>query len=305
MAKSVFKPTEITNLTTKAVIESPQKKEEETKGLVEGIEEYTGPTAEDLRREADLFKEQWDLEKKQMIESAEAEAQRIRIEAEEYGKQLRAEKEREVDSLRNAAREQSEETLAEAEQKAKEIEEESRLNVSRIEAKALEKGKAEGREGGYKAGQNEVKHLIDSLHSIITKAIGIRSEIIRDSETQIIDLVLLIARKVVKVISENQQKVVVNNVLEALKKLKSKGEVIIRINPADLEITTKHKKGFLEMVEAVQAITLLEDSSIAKGGCVIDTDFGNIDARISSQLHEIEERIMELMPIRSEGEGEG
>ena len=52
----------------------------------------------------------------------------------------------------------------------------------------------------------------------------------------------------------------------------------------------------------MKSITFKEDSSVERGGCIIETDFGQIDARISSQLHEIEERIIELMPIRSKGE---
>ena len=43
--------------------------------------------------------------------------------------------------------------------------------------------------------------------------------IIEESETQVINLVLLIAKKVIKVISENQKNVVINNVVQALRKL--------------------------------------------------------------------------------------
>jgi len=114
-------------------------------------------------------------------------------------------------------------------------------------------------------------------------------------------LVLLIAKKVIKVISENQKNVVINNVVQALRKLKSRGEVAIRVNLADLELTTEHKKDFIEMVEGVKSIKILEDSTVDRGGCIIETDFGSIDARISSQLHEIEDRIVELMPIQSKG----
>jgi flagellar assembly protein FliH len=52
----------------------------------------------------------------------------------------------------------------------------------------------------------------------------------------------------------------------------------------------------------VKSITVLEDSSVDRGGCILETDFGQIDARISSQLSEIEERILELAPIRAKGE---
>ncbi len=77
----------------------------------------------------------------------------------------------------------------------------------------------------------------------------------------------------------------------------------IRVNLADLDLTTEHIKDFMRMAENVKSITVLEDSSVDKGGAVIETDFGQIDARISSQLREIEEKILELVPIRSTGEG--
>ncbi|MBA7681152.1 hypothetical protein ES703_89482 [subsurface metagenome] len=96
---------------------------------------------------------------------------------------------------------------------------------------------------------------------------------------------------------------VINNVVQALRKLKSRGDVVIRTNLDDLELTSEHINDFLKMVENVKSITVLEDSSVDRGGCIIETDFGQIDARISSQLHDIEERILELMPIRARGEG--
>ncbi|MDE6719871.1 MAG: flagellar assembly protein FliH, partial [Treponemataceae bacterium] len=49
----------------------------------------------------------------------------------------------------------------------------------------------------------------------------------------------------------------------------------------------------------VKGITVLEDSSVERGGCIVETDFGAIDARISSQLAELEEKILEISPIKS------
>ena len=107
------------------------------------------------------------------------------------------------------------------------------------------------------------------------------------------------AKKVIKVISENQRNVVVNNVIQALRKLKSRGDVVIRVNLADLELTSEHTRDFMERIENVKSITVLEDSTVERGGCIIETDLGQIDARISSQINDIEERILEMMPIRT------
>ena len=52
-------------------------------------------------------------------------------------------------------------------------------------------------------------------------------------------------------------------------------------------------------MEGVKTINIVEDSSVDQGGCVIETDFGEIDARIASQLAEIENRILEISPIKA------
>ena len=88
-------------------------------------------------------------------------------------------------------------------------------------------------------------------------------------------------------ISENQKNVVVNNVIQALRKLKSRGDVVIRVNLEDVKLTTDHIKDFLRMVENVNSITVVEDSTVDRGGCVVETDFGEIDARLDRQFDEV------------------
>jgi flagellar assembly protein FliH len=67
----------------------------------------------------------------------------------------------------------------------------------------------------------------------------------------------------------------------------------------DLKLTTEHTKDFISLVEGVKSIQVVEDSSVDSGGCIIETDFGEIDARIASQLAELEAKILEISPIKS------
>lgn len=305
MAKNVFKPQEIMYLSRKVFIEPPRIVAEEPVEEVEALEEereYSGPTVEDLRREAEEFRKGWEAEKQQLLEKALADADRIRKEAEKVAFDEVKRKNNQAQKLRQDAGDEAEGILAAAREKAAALESDIKQRVAQTEREAYERGYTEGHQKGYEEGKAEVGRLIERLHTIITKAIEKRNEIIEESETQIINLVLMIVKKVIKVISENQKNVVINNVVQALRKLKSRGDVVIRVNLADLELTSGHVKDFMKMVENVKSITVLEDSSVDRGGCVIETDFGQIDARVSSQLHEIEEKILELMPIRSKGE---
>jgi flagellar assembly protein FliH len=303
VAKNVFRADEILYQSRKVFIKPPQVEPEESYEEIESLEEYTGPSVEDLRKEADEFKKSWEEEKARLMEAANAEAESIKKEAERAAFDEVKRKNNQAQKIRQEAEDEAKAIIEEARQKAGELEAEIQAKVDRQEKEAFAKGHAEGREEGFQEGRQEVERLVESLQKIISAAIDKRNQIIQESETQVINLVLLIAKKVIKVISENQRNVVINNVVQALRKLKSRGDVVIRVNLADVELTSQHINDFMKMVESVKSVTVLEDSSVDRGGCIIETDFGQIDARISSQLHEIEEKIVELAPIRSKGEG--
>ncbi len=294
---------EIINLTAQKVeIAPPVFQTEESLEELTDIEEYTGPTADDLRREAEAFRVQWEEEKARMVEQAQAEAERIIKEAEETAFEEVRRKTDQASREKIEVESEAARVLDQAKNDAEKMLADARAQVAQIEEEARGKGEAAGREEGFEEGKKEAQRLVERLHKIIDKAIEKREEMIDEAETQMIDLVLLISRKVIKVISENQKNVVVNNIVQALRKLKSRGDVAIRVNLADLDLATDHTRDFMKMVENVKSITVLEDTSVDQGGCIIETDFGQIDARITSQLKEIEEKIMELVPIKVKGE---
>lgn len=300
MAKNVFRAQEIKNTFRKVYVQPP---EEFAPQLVSEeaaeVEEYTGPTADDLRREAEEFQAQWEQEKEAMLQRARDEADRIVKDAERVAFQEVKSKQDEAQTIHDDAEAEAGRIVSEAEQKASDITREAERKAQDAEEDARRAGFEEGREKGFEEGQAEHERLVERLHVIINKAIDRRNEIIEESETQIVNLVVQIAKKVVKVISENQRNVVVNNVVQALRKLKEKTDVIIRVNIEDLEMVTNHVQDIIERVEREHHITVAEDSTVDPGGAIIETDFGEIDARIASQLQEIEDRILELVPVKA------
>jgi flagellar assembly protein FliH len=307
MAKAVFRPEEIAMRGEKIMLDPPHAFPDlaHLAPVVEEVEEvpereeYTGPTADDLRREADNFKVRWEAEREAMIRSARAEADGIVKEAEEAAFQEVKRKTDEAQSLKREAQDEAEKIIAEAQQKAREIENASRMAFEAERKEAEEQGRAAGRETGFAEGKAEVERLIQRTQVVLERAQDKRAEILAETEQAIIDLVLLISRKVIKVISENQRNVVISNVIQALRKVKGRGNIIIRVNMVDVKLTTEHIKDFIQLVEGSKSLQVVEDSTVDPGGCIIETDFGEIDARISSQLAELEAKILEISPIKS------
>ncbi|OHD13954.1 MAG: flagellar assembly protein FliH [Spirochaetes bacterium GWB1_48_6] len=305
MAKNVFRYNEFINkLENLVAIKSPQAEAAEEVEELEPLEEYTGPTAEDLRKEAEEFREQWQSEKALMIQESQIKAEEIIQAAQASAFEIIKKEQENAAKIKIDAERDYQNLMEQAKKESQVLDAQARTQVHELENNAKKKGHQEGFEAGYKEGEEEVRRLVDRMHLIIQKVIEKRSDIIEGAETQVVNLVLLIARKVIKVISENQRNVVINNVVQALRKLKTRGDVVIRVNLEDLKLTSDNTKEFIKMVENVKSISVIEDSSVDPGGCVVETDFGQIDARIASQLHEIEEKVRELMPIKSASAGE-
>lgn len=304
MAKNVFRPYEFKNQLVETVnIKAPAQFTPVAPDVLEEVGEYAGPTADDLRREAEAFKAQWENDRAMMIQEAELQTQDILKKAEQAAFDLVREEKEHGLQLRIDAEKEAQRIVDEAKAQATQLDRETRAKLSLVEDEARNKGHKAGYEEGWASGSAEVERLVGRIHVILDKINDKRQDIIEGTEAQIVQLVLQIAKKVVKVISENQRNVVINNVLQALRKLKTRGDVVVKVNLEDLKVTTDHVKEFLSMVENVKSITVVEDSSVDLGGAVIETDFGEIDARISSQFTELEEKIIELMPIRSKIQG--
>lgn len=299
MAKTVFRPNEIKakpgEVTLKLIHDySPVEEVEEAP-----VEEYTGPTPDDLRREAEAFKAGWEIEKQHMLEIAQASADDIVKKAEEAAF---AEVKRQTDQaqiIKNDAEQTASKIIEDAKLEAERIIQEANVEKENIKATAHQDGYKEGHEQGFMEGQNEVNRLVERVHKIVESVMVRREEILCETEQQIVELVLLMTRKVVKIISENQKTVVLSNVLAALKKIRTRGNITLRVNTEDLKLTTAHVDEFIKRIENVNGISVIEDSSVDRGGCIVETDFGAIDARISSQLAELESKIMEISPVKS------
>jgi flagellar assembly protein FliH len=299
MAKAVFRPGEAKNIEEKVMLPLYKDYSPIEDVEVQEEEEYTGPTAEDLRREAEEYKAQFEVEKQQMKADAQKEAERIIKAAEDTAF---AEVKRQTDQaavIKADAENDAAAIIEKAKAEAAQIVAEAQAQHDKLVSDARSEGFEQGSAEGYEKGKAEVERLIERMHKVLEAVMQRREEILQDTESQIVELVILMARKVIKILSENQKNVIMANTVAALRKVKTRGNVTLRVNIEDVKLTTQHADEFIQHVENVQGITVQEDSAVEKGGCIVETDFGAIDARISSQLTELENKILEVSPVKN------
>lgn len=311
MAKLVFKPMQIAEtqsiLNDAVELAIPEKykkfhtaeEEEEFEVDQEGniIEQYQGPSIDEIEAELERYQQEKEEEGRQKLAEAEARAEKIIEDGKTRAFQLIQDSKEKVKTEEDSGRAKAEQILDRAKLEVERMIKEAEMKVAEIEHEAYQRGYDAGREVGFKKGQGEVRRLIDRLGTIVGKAIDIREDIIQASEKQMVEMILIIARKVIKDEIIERKEIVLNNIREALKRIKDRDRVDIRVNFSDLEITTAHKDELIKLMESLRKVNIFEDSRIDRGGVIIETDVGAIDARISTQLKEIEEAIRNAEPI--------
>lgn len=171
---------------------------------------------------------------------------------------------------------------------AKKLIEETKLYSQSAFAQAETDGFNKGRERGFEEGKKEMSNLILQAKDVLNQAIRERELLIRSIEPEMAKLSVRIAEKIMRYQIDIDQGAVVNMINSALDTLKQREEIVIKVNQEDYYYAKEKKSVFASMVEGLKKLDVVVDSGVDRGGCIIETDLGNIDARISTQIHTLE-----------------
>jgi len=163
--------------------------------------------------------------------------------------------------------------------------------VEAVEREAYERGFKAGEKAGFELGRQRAEVVFGGISEILDDIAAFRESLYRKCEKEMVEICLAIAAKVVRSEVEVKEDVVLDCIREALKAVVAGGEITIRVNPKDLETLRRHKDELAGYGEGVKGVQIEADPSVARGGSVIETNYGEIDATIDSIMHEIEERL--------------
>lgn len=298
MQEKIFKSKGIVELTQRVAIDVPHHKTVEEINYEESKIEYKGPTIEEIEAEIATLRGNWEDELREMRKKSSDEANIIIENAKTQAFEIFKSKQNEAHIILETSKIESSQIIEVANKTKENVQSEAQSILEASEKKGYTKGYDEGVSKGFEDTNKDFTKLLDKLKKILAETMNRRNEIIDSSEGQLIDVAILIAKRVVKILTERDKGIVVRNIQEALRRVKGRTKITIRVNIDDLEISARHKDEFYQMLDKIEGVSVLEDPNVDIGGCLIETDFGDIDARINTQLNEIETAIKEVQPIK-------
>lgn len=190
----------------------------------------------------------------------------------------------------------AEQTRAQARRDAVEILEDAHVQAEAMREAAWQEGFHAGREAGQTAAALELQRAQDAQSAqgraqlqTLTDAVGTaRQELWAAQEAEMVSFVLTIARQVVKTEVTQNPEVITAVLHNALRRVTDKDQVRIRVSLPDAAQVRGMREDLLNLMDGVKNLEIVDDRRIGQGGCVVETNAGTIDAKIETQLDEVE-----------------
>lgn len=168
-----------------------------------------------------------------------------------------------------AAARRSRDVLAAAEADARRIRESAEAERERVLASAAEAGRQEG---------------LARAAAALTAVAAERDRILASAEPELVRLALAVAGKVVAGSVALAPEVVIRIAAEALEASRNRREVTLRVHPADADRLRAEEPRLLQVLSRARAVAIREDPGVGRGGVVVETEAGAVDARIETRL---------------------
>lgn len=210
-------------------------------------------------------------------------------------------------AIMEAARTRAAELLKEARKEATRIVEEGVKQAEAAREVAWQEGFEAGHQAGYEEGlaagkaeaeaalRGQFADQMNVIASIVEEARKARAEAVAAAEADILTLSIAIAEKIVKREVEEDPDLTFRVVADVVRRLQGRGRTCIRVHPSVKTAVEELQDELLSASEGITNLEFVADTSIEPGGCVIETEFGRLDARLETRFLDVSQSLLQLL----------
>jgi type III secretion protein L len=145
--------------------------------------------------------------------------------------------------------------------------------AGREAAEIRERARQEGREEG-----------LTRWNQLVHEASLAREQGVRNCEWEVLRLAVRVAEKIIGAQLQLAPGTIADIVAEALKGVRHERSISILVNPQTVEHVRERMHRLQAVSGVAREIQVVPSPAVAPGGCVVETEFGTIDAQLETQL---------------------
>jgi len=154
------------------------------------------------------------------------------------------------------------------------------------EQSAYEQGRRDGQRMLGEQMLQQRNEMVELQNGVLLSLKQSLPRMIQENESALMNLALELAQKIVAGIPIDPT-VVEAVVQEALQQASDTAGVVIKLHPDDLALLRKHNSPLLNGLPETGTLRFTVSSEVTRGGCIVQTRFGQIDARRETKVEQL------------------
>ncbi len=167
----------------------------------------------------------------------------------------------------------------------------SRKDAEERERTAFDLGEQSGFHKGHQAGLEEgIASAKPAIAEVQRLAMQLESGVHLvwdDCRDKMTDLILDICRRIVGSAAENYHDIARELTERTVKMTRDATRITVAVNPADVKSLRDNRLALASLTEGARAIEIVERASVPPGGVIIETNAGQLDARLDEQMQAV------------------
>lgn len=162
--------------------------------------------------------------------------------------------------------------------------------------KAYELGLEEGRKYAFELSTQTIDQRINDLDKLIQEIKDLKSMLVSQNEAHIVKLSFYMAKKIAMAEINEKPDYVLNVIRQAILLSQSEEQVTVRVPAVQFEFLEEVKKEANREFEFLKKVTFEPNDDMTIGGCVIQTNYGEVDARLEERVQSLWDKVLEVTP---------
>lgn len=161
---------------------------------------------------------------------------------------------------------------------------------------AYQLGLEEGRAKAYAEKQQELDEQISGFSNLSHSLNSIKEELVRQNEAHIFRMIYEIASRIAFDHIQEHQESVLQVIKKAIETAQAEENINVRVSNQQIEMLEKEKLKNNKETEFLRNVKFEPSEQISIGSCVVETNYGVIDARVEERINKLWDELKEAMP---------
>lgn len=162
--------------------------------------------------------------------------------------------------------------------------------------KAYQLGLEEGMAKAFSEKTADINFNLTELEKFMTQLSLLKEEMMRQNESHLIQLVYQIASRIAFDRIEEKPEIVISVIKDAVEMAQADEEVNVLVSEAQVDFLEKMKNQTGREFEFLKKIKFQTSNQVTSGGCIIETNYGVVDARIDERVSKLWTEMKQALP---------